>query len=1703
MAVFGFESQTFENASFRAELAVPPALFAALLHLDIPLVQLFRVENLTATELSNVTVTLDVFSGEENLTTPWVRLIPTLQSGTSLTWDRALDLRFLTPESVLGCTDAFPITYHVAVSAPGVETLHVAVPSRILARDEWLAAAPVYDVISVFSQPTAPEVAQVLRRASNILLAETGSGDFDGYDAGATRAALVGAAIYEALRVSNFAYEELPQPLDSSSIKVRTTSQVFEQLVGSCLDLAITYSACLDAAGVRSLIFFADGHVLGGFHSRDERLRDVVTTDANSIVTLVQTGRVVPVELTGIAGNQPAATFAEAHQLAVQRLGVPTDIRGLVDVAYAHRSGIQPFPHSDIVESATLASARNGAESLIGLPSALTELLTEDDDTDNLQRRAVRDDDAPDRIRAWRRSLLDLSLRNPLLKMPTWRGVDCSIPEGSLALLDDLIHDGKAIDLNPHDRLTRVQKLTGARRVEDLEPEVRANDLRHQRWLYLNIGETAYRNRLRYLKHQSDLAQQETGANYLYLTLGSLVHPTATGDAHAPLFLLPVSLQSGAGNRPYSIVIDGDEIAAPNQCLVQWLRVRHNVTIDALANPPIGESGIDITTSLRAIREALVDTKLDFRIEETASIRLLQFSTFQMWRDLVDHWPQFMQNPVVRHLVERPGDAFADPAGHPSDVTVDEAAMPLPIPADGSQLRAIELATRGHSFVLEGPPGTGKSQTIANLIAHAVQHGKSILFVAEKQAALDVVKRRLDAAGLEDFYLDLHGRQQSLPAIRKQLHSALNHRPAGAGRFAATFAQYRARHATVAAYPPRVHGRNRAHYSLWEAYERSHALGDGPVAAVPASFFTLGENELTTVENAVMALAPAAESARLRPRHHWRISGLRKVEADTRDLLSAAQDLEAARDVFDHLPADVSHALRNVASPTQLALSAECATFAAAGLLPDPDHTIPVEAVEAVRQFHQRHLPAVQFFSEQLFTDHDFDDYAEAAENATRGMLGKKRRRRHLADLLNHYVPGGHKLDESTVLAAFDAAAAARADARALAYRTLHVPIGWYPTNADAVAELDSARRRAETSTALHRELPDVWAWLRATGKGTLAAQIQQIGRAWTRWLTELNADDATVDAWRGDLHWADAWDRDSSVWFADLRDHGILPVQRWGQLLTLTDIVAAHGLMDFATQLLCGTFTSHDIELAFFRGAASAAIAERIATGRLEFFDRREHENDIDAYHDLAAQLRTEVPHVLGARIIAHRPHISGTSGGGLVRQLQRKRGGLRFRELLASYPDEILGLTPCFLMSPASVAKFVDPSAVLFDIVVFDEASQIRVQEAIGVMGRGRSIVMVGDSRQMPPTSVMHASTDSEEDDDLSVPQDLDSILAECVESGLHQEWLSWHYRSADEALIAFSNAHYYDGRLASLPSPGISRDTGISLRRIGGVFDRGARGTRTNRAEADAIVAEVSQLVVATNQSIGVVTFNVQQRDLLIDLLEDSPDPHIQRELNRTDGEALFVKNLENVQGDERDIILFSLAYSKDPETGTLPLNFGPLTHAGGERRLNVAITRARRRIVLFSSFGPRDIDLRRTNSVGLQHLRAYLEHTQGDAVYGGEPAHTSADVTTMGRTIATRLRERGIEVQHNHGLSAFTVDMAVRRAGAAHWQAAVLFDSPQWAKRPTVADRDGAPRLLSTIMEWPHVIRVWLPEWLIDSDGVISRIEAAVAEGPQSP
>lgn len=514
-----------------------------------------------------------------------------------------------------------------------------------------------------------------------------------------------------------------------------------------------------------------------------------------------------------------------------------------------------------------------------------------------------------------------------------------------------------------------------------------------------------------------------------------------------------------------------------------------------------------------------------------------------------------------------------------------------------------------------------------------------------------------------------------------------------------------------------------------------------------------------------------------------------------------------------------------------------------------------------------------------------------------------------------------------------------------------------------------------------------------------------------------------------------------------------------------------------------------------------------------LRNFFSRDFERKIQEFRDADRRYteltRREIKARLSARLPRRGPSINPSSEMGfLQRERQKQRRHMPIRKLFQKIPNLLPLLKPCLLMSPISVAQYLDPAHPPFDLVIFDEASQMPVWDAIGAIARGRELIVVGDEKQLPPTNFFNRVLDSDsewlEEGEI---QDLESILDECIAAGLPNMYLRWHYRSRHESLIAFSNFHYYENRLLTFPSP--DRERHVSLRLVNGSYDRSK--TCTNRAEAEAVVAEIVRRLRDPNlpkQSIGVVTFSISQQKLIEDMLDDErrKDPEIERYFNSQgspNNEPIFVKNLENVQGDERDIILFSVCYGPDT-SGRVSMNFGPLNHDGGERRLNVAITRARKEVIVFSTIRGDDIDLSRTYAKGVADLKSFLNYAERGVAVLAEQVSVKADAeceSPFEQQVREVLQSRGYQVHSQVGCSGYRIDLAVvdpERPG--RYLLGIECDGANYHRAKTARDRDCIREKVLRNLGW-RLHRVWSSDWWKDRDREIDRIEQAIEEARQ--
>jgi len=1603
-------------------------------------------------------------------------------------------------------------------------------PVTVLAGNQWRANPPQLslELLASFVQPNSPAIAPLLVEASDRLQQTTGNPALDGYQQGSReRVDAIVEAIYESMRARDIRYAEPPASWGMDGQKVRTPVEVLDGRLGTCLDTTVTLAAALEEAGINSTLWLLQGHIFLGYWRDDASLDGPAQVDASEAVNYVGLGQIELVETTSLTGGAASKPFAAArrHHHTTTLASDDITIQGVADIMQARLARIYPLPSRMVAESGEVRVFEYAAKQG---PAALHYAPAEQAIAGGTYRQV------PPRVAQWKNALLDLSLRNRLINYGDKAGYPLAVPQPSLAAFEDMMNRGTAVTLVPSDRIPTVEGQRGTRYGHELPEAVRAALLADRKHVFVGITEAAYTTRLRALAYKARTILEETGANNLYLAFGMLRWTLGDRELRSPLVLVPVTLDASGAGKTFRLNIDESGESTPNYCLLEKLRLAFGLDIPGLANPARDESGIDLAAALTATRRALATARLPFTVEDTVDLSILQFAKYRLWRDLDENWEELARNPLVSHLIHSPTAEFADPVAAPDGVDLDALNNAVPVPADSSQLEAVAEAEAGRTFVLEGPPGTGKSQTITNLLAHSLARGKRILFVAEKRAALDVVKDRLDAVGLGPFALDLHDKGARPAAVRAQIQAAID---AGARPDEAALRADRetatSSRGSLKRYAQRLHEPNSAGLSLYGARSQLLALSEDvePLPVPAALVASAAEEDFARLRTLLRTLPETADLAHPSALHPWGF--VAPTVQDSNAVHAAAQELDASLADVLATPAG-GRTLALASTPDRVE---HWATLATAPRHPldalDAVHarTVTGEAAELQARLESSGADRPWFAAvgpDALLGDvHGVHQAAVAADAS--GFFGRRKRQR--AALAEYGAalrvdPRSFPARDVTVLAAevartADDIQALRADLAALppdivsADWTPYGEVGVEPVKASlawAVWLGSALSVGGESGPEFTEAMREYYA--SSSPDPALATALKRLAAGWRRLAEAIGGVDIRTDGTDVFAKWASphdffaAWRATSAA--RNVSTSGPVTLDRWLAFRRQIEPLDGFGMAEAHAALLTGAVPADLAALALEKGIAEASISERADSQAMAGFDVAAHNRAIHRFTSSAASIRTALPRAIPAEILSQRridPAYAGGMMGELKRQLGRQRGGMTVRALFEHYGELITQIAPCVLMSPESVARFFPARAEMFDIVVFDEASQIRVADAVGAMGRAASVVVVGDSKQMPPSSFAEVSSDIESDPSSFADHIMDeeSILTECVQARVPRKWLSWHYRSQDEALITFSNHAYYDSRLSSFPAPwpsstDVSRsDHGISLVRVDGRFNRSGRGRdlRTNAVEADAIVHEVMRRFEASpdhTPSLGIITFNAQQRTLIETLLREAPDGRIAQALDERDG--VFVKNLENVQGDERDTILFSIAFSTN-DRGVVPLNFGPLSRAGGERRLNVAITRARRQVILFASFDPSELRAEETASVGIKHLKAYLE-LAASGVGSRDEAGRERFVDRHRDEIADELRYRGFAVRTDIGLSDFRVDISIADATEPEQPlVAVLLDGENWRARRTVADRDGLPvEVLKGLMKWPAVERVWLPEWLQQRDQTIERLAAAV-------
>lgn len=1039
--------------------------------------------------------------------------------------------------------------------------------------------------------------------------------------------------------------------------------------------------------------------------------------------------------------------------------------------------------------------------------------------------------------------------------------------------------------------------------------------------------------------------------------------------------------------------------------------------------------------------------------------------------------------------------------------------------ADPSQIAVIEDVKSGRNLVVQGPPGTGKSQTITNIIAESLAAGKTVLFVSEKMAALEVVKSRLDHAGLGPFCLELHSRKSNKKAVLQELQRSLTTKP-----LQALSEQGLDEHELLKRDLNRYAYELRAPIGAWgrKPYEL-FAMLDGTSGIAIPNAASVTDAQVVAAENALREIAYVLPAVQPLAAHPWRASTraamLPHEEEELRGLLVAAQEsvqraIEAAASLGATAGVRVPSRIADVERASHSAqLLARAGAPTEATLLLGNEWNAPnaaaEELVRRVETFQRDRAQLAQLFHEQALeasTANDLHEFGERATKFFRFFDGRYRSlHKQLGALFAGPVPKPAQMTaELTRLVEQQAVRdALRADSRGRALFGAR----WKADRSDcaslrAFAEWIVDFRRELIEDALTRRAVDVAS--AAVDPNVIHAAIEQVRSAVAELQHSIAAlvQELEIDAQTESLPFdaiaaqIEEWQRQTPSLF------------RWSQFNAARRAVRMSAAAPLESLILEDRLAGEQLIPCFRASLAESllriAFRERTSLGQ---FVGELHEKKIARFRELDASLVALNRARLSRRLHQSRPQLSGgaspnSEAGILLGEIHRKRGHMPIRKLLAKAGGVIQRIKPCFLMSPLSIAQFLDPRSARFDLIVFDEASQVRPEDAVGALLRGSQLVVMGDTQQLPPTSFfdhLAAGDDPQQEDEAAALKDVESILHQCARS-YATKTLNWHYRSRHELLIAISNLHFYENKLRIYPAP-VDRADGVGLHFVHvprAVYDRGKSGT--NRIEAQIVAAAaLEHYRRRPDKSLGIGTFNIQQQQAIQEEIELQlrVHPEMEEHFRRDRREPFFVKNLETIQGDERDAILVSVGFGRD-ESGKLSMNFGPINQEGGERRLNVLISRARETCVVYANFTAADISLEGTKSRGLFVLKSFLEYAQSRRLEAGSDEEHERDA--FEDAVAEALRGRGFEVRQRVGCAGFRVDVAVvDPAAPGRYRLAVECDGPKYHDSRVARDRDRLRQQILEHLGW-QVHRVWSTDWYRNREETIARIVEAI-EAPR--
>jgi len=1246
-------------------------------------------------------------------------------------------------------------------------------------------------------------------------------------------------------------------------------------------------------------------------------------------------------------------------------------------------------------------------------------------------------------------------------------------------------------------------------------------------------SEKELQERLLNTQHTAKTFIEERGVNTLFLALGMLLwdeEGKPEKKYRAPLILVPVELSRSNARERFLLTYTGEDIQI-NVSLAAKLMNDFHIEIKSDVEE------LDVNEYFHHIRDAIVSRPTWEVAEDEIALGFFSFGKYLMYLDLdSSRWPtesQFFNNDILKALLV---DGFHEKQSElTDDAYIDPFIMPKEnyqvVDADGSQTLAVLDILSGRNLVIQGPPGTGKSQTITNIIAECVARGKKVLFVSEKLAALEVVKRRLTNVGLGDVCLELHSQKANKKELLSELQKTLELGVPKTNNMDSRFDEYEKLRNELTGYcrcinePVLPSGLTliRIYGILLGLKKLSDTNGiQLPRINIP-DIDKLNDIDFENKLQKVKELQSHIRKMGVPQSHPYWGTALTVILPAKKDIIhDKVQKLRASFEnmvfMLDEIGSELNYKPQRFIDAEKLAATLDlCKSkpditgFEVQSKLWESDELkikkLVLDGIK-LKGLFSKHQNLIM---DEIYGQDLLEKRRIIAANKDKFLKFMSSEYKNAVKFVEGFFKVPQKVTSDKLLEIVDDVLEFNRT-RLAVENTLPQYQGLFPSH---------AKGYWETNWNLLKNVSDFIIQLqKGILQGSYAGEILPVlqDSAIMDKLIKLlpTYKDSLVD-FSEDLSQLNSEAEMKPGTGINLNSDDLALISEkisgWEDgIETIFDIAAFNqyaeelrklGLFDIVelSQVWrsAGEYLSYILENERCQALLEKAYKERPELGR---FDSIQHREKIERFNELDLYFMSNNISRLLYEHWTNKPKPGSNNQGQmgvLLREFQKKTRHMPIRKLMTRAGNIIQSLKPVMMMSPLSIANFIEPGQLSFDIVVFDEASQVRPVEAFGALMRSKQAVVVGDSQQMPPTNFFDKAMEADNiDEDEDYVGDVESILGLFLAQNAPQRMLRWHYRSKHESLIAVSNKEFYKNKLVVFPSSmHYAENMGLVFHHLKDtVYDRG--NTQTNPEEARIVAEHVMRHAKEHPElTLGVAAFSIQQMQAIIDRLEimRRVDPSAESFFQSHPEEPFFIKNLENVQGDERDIIYISIGYGKDKD-GMLTMSFGPLNRDGGERRLNVLITRARQKCEVFSNITGDDIDLSRTQSRGVACLKTFLTFAEKGTM--DLPRETNREAESeFELQVYEMLVEKGYTVHQQVGCADFYIDLAiVHPENPGKYLLGIECDGASYHSARSSRDRD---RLRQAALErkgW-NIYRIWSTDWFKSPNTEIAKLDQHIS------